>query len=51
MKRILCISLFILIQNLTFSQTENADYEVVVSDFEENYNANNFEAIFSMFSI
>ena len=50
MKRILCISLFILIQNLTFSQTENADYEVVVSDFEENYNANNFEAIFSMFS-
>ncbi|WP_074407708.1 serine hydrolase [Aquimarina megaterium] len=50
MKRILCISLFILIANLTFSQTEKPVYKVVASDFEENYNANNFEIIFSMFS-
>ncbi|MHA7059047.1 serine hydrolase [Aquimarina sp. M1] len=50
MKGALCISLFILITNLTFSQTEKTAYKIVTSDFEKNYNANNFENIFSMFS-
>jgi len=50
MKKILFTSIFILITNLTFSQTENPKCKVVVNTFEKNYNTNNFETIFSMFS-
>ena len=44
------ISLFVLITNISFSQTEKPTYKVVVDAFEKNYNTNNFEVIFSMFS-
>ena len=50
MKKIISISLFVLITNIAFSQTEKPTYKVVAGDFEKNYSANNFEAIFIMFS-
>jgi hypothetical protein len=50
MKKIISISLFVLITNISFSQTEKPTYKVVADAFEKNYNTNNFEVIFSMFS-
>tara|TARA_B110000196_G_C21099998_1_gene642117 strand:- start:108 stop:1529 length:1422 start_codon:yes stop_codon:yes gene_type:complete len=50
MKKIISISLFVLIANITFAQIEKPTYKVVVDAFEKNYNTNNFEVIFSMFS-
>lgn len=56
MKNTISISIFILIANLTFAQTEKSTYlestksKVVAEEFEKNYNANSFGAIFSMFS-
>ena len=50
MKNIISISILIFIANLTFAQTEKSTYKVVADEFEKNYNANSFEAIFLMFS-
>ena len=50
MKKIISISIVILIANSTIAQTEKTTYKVVAGDFEKNYNASSFEAIFSMFS-
>ncbi|MGK0254815.1 MAG: hypothetical protein ACI9OE_002329, partial [Mariniflexile sp.] len=50
MKKIISISLFVLITNIIFAQTEKPTYKVVVDTFEKNYNTNNFEVIFSIFS-
>jgi len=50
MKNIISISIFFLAANLTFAQTETATSKMVAEEFEKNYNANNFETIFSMFS-
>ena len=50
MKKIISISIVILIANSTIAQNEKTTYKVVAGDFEKNYNASSFEAIFSMFS-
>jgi hypothetical protein len=50
MKKTISISLFVLITNVTFAQTEKPTYKVVADAFEKNYNTNNFEVIFSMLS-
>ena len=50
LKKLISISLLILVANLTFAQTEKSTYKVVTADFEKNYNASNYEAVFSMFS-
>ncbi len=50
MKTILLMFLLTFIVNFTFSQTEKETYKTVSSSFEKNYNDDNFEAIFSMFS-
>lgn len=50
MKKIITLSIFILIANIVSAQTEKATYKVVSDTFEKNYNANSYEAIFSMFS-
>ncbi len=39
MKKIISISIAILIANLTIAQTEKTTYKVVAGDFEKNYNA------------
>lgn len=50
MKKIISISIFVLITNIAFAQTEKATYKVVADAFEKNYNANSYEVIFSTFS-
>jgi len=50
MKNITSIIILILIANLTFAQSETAASKMVTDEFEKNYNTDNFEAIFSMFS-
>ncbi|MBL4668087.1 MAG: DUF3887 domain-containing protein, partial [Flavobacteriales bacterium] len=50
MKKIISISIVLLIANLTMAQTEKSAYKVVAEDFEKNYNTSSFEAIFSQFS-
>jgi len=50
MKNIISIIIFILVANLSFAQTEKSNYKVVADEFEKNYNIDDFEAIFSMFS-
>lgn len=50
MKKIISISILILIANLSFSQAEKPAYKVVANDFEKKYNTSSFETIFSMFS-
>jgi CubicO group peptidase (beta-lactamase class C family) len=50
MKKIISISLFVIVTNITFAQTEKTTYKVVVDAFEKNYNTDNFEDVFSMFS-
>lgn len=48
-KTTLTLALAILV-NLCFSQVEKTAYKAVADSFELNYNADNFEAIFSVFS-
>ncbi|MDR1962362.1 MAG: peptidoglycan DD-metalloendopeptidase family protein [Planctomycetaceae bacterium] len=50
MKKILTILLLIFVANITFGQAENDIYKVTADGFEENYNADKFELIFSSFS-
>jgi len=50
MKNSISICIVLLITNLTIAQTEKSTYKVVAGEFEKNYNAGSFEAIFSMFS-
>ncbi|WP_340153376.1 serine hydrolase [uncultured Marivirga sp.] len=50
MKKIMSTILFALITNVSFSQTEKPTYKVVTEAIVKNYNSNNFEVIFSMFS-
>lgn len=49
-KNIISTIILILLTSLTFAQTEKSTYKVVAAEFEKNYNADNFEAVFSMFS-
>ncbi len=51
MKKIISICIIALIANVTLAQTEKSTYKVVTNEFEKNFNANNFEAIFNMFAI
>ena len=51
MKNILLIILLALITNLSFAQTESITYKTVADNFEKNYNAGDFDAIFNMFSV
>jgi len=50
MKKIISICILALIANVTLAQTEKTTYKVVTNEFEKNFNANNFETIFNMFS-
>ena len=50
-KNIILTIILILLTSLTFAQTEKSTYKVVAAEFEKNYNADNFEAVFSMFSV
>lgn len=50
MKNIISISIFVLITNIAFAQTEKATYKVAAEKFEKNFNADRFDTIFSMFS-
>ena len=50
MRNIILIIILILMANLTFAQTETTISKTVADEFEKNYNADNFEVIFSMFS-
>ncbi len=49
-KKILSISIFFLITHAIFSQTEKTIYKTISDSFEKNYNASNYNAIFSAFS-
>ncbi|HLN71760.1 MAG TPA: peptidoglycan DD-metalloendopeptidase family protein [Prolixibacteraceae bacterium] len=49
MKRLLVTFFLAIIVNFTFSQTETPVYKSVADSFEKYYNADNYEAIFSMF--
>ena len=49
-KRVLSISIFLLITQVTFSQTEKSSYKTIADSFEKNYNSSNYNAIFSAFS-
>ncbi|MBK6546224.1 MAG: peptidoglycan DD-metalloendopeptidase family protein [Saprospiraceae bacterium] len=50
MKNFLSILTLTLIMNLSFGQTENANSIAASDRFKNNYNANNFEAIYLSFS-
>ena len=50
MKNIVVTLILALMVNLSFAQTEKATYKTVADSFEKNYNADNFDAIFSAFS-
>jgi Peptidase family M23/Protein of unknown function (DUF3887) len=50
MKNMVFTILLILLANLTFAQTETVELKKAANEFEEKYNTENFEAIFSMFS-
>lgn len=50
MNKILSILILTLFSTYTFGQTEKENYKTVSASFEENYNAENFEAIFESFS-
>ena len=50
MKNIVVPLILALMVNLSFAQTEKATYKTVADSFEKNYNADNFDAIFSAFS-
>lgn len=50
MKKYLVTILLTIFMNFAFGQTEKIAYKTVADSFEMNYNADNFEAIFSSFS-
>lgn len=50
MKKILSALLFIIMGKISLAQAEKASYKAVAENFEKNYNADNFDAIFSSFS-
>ncbi|MEO7988702.1 MAG: DUF3887 domain-containing protein [Chryseolinea sp.] len=50
MKNLITIALLTLIVNLVSAQSEKDTYKPVAAEFEKNYNAENFDAIFAMFS-
>jgi len=51
MKKILTILTVIISTTFAFGQTEKTIYKTVADSFENNYNADNFDAIFANFSI
>ena len=50
MRHTILVITMALIANTTFAQTEKATYKVASEEFEENFNADRFDSIFSMFS-
>lgn len=50
MKILLTTLLLTIFSTILFAQTEKTDYKTVADNFEKNYNADNYEAIFSNFS-
>ncbi|OUS00970.1 peptidase M23 [Flavobacteriales bacterium 33_180_T64] len=50
MKHIALIIVMVLVANITFAQTEKTSYKIVAEKFEKNFNEDNFDIIFSMFS-
>ena len=50
MKNVITLTLLTLIVNLVFAQSEKDNYKTVAAEFEKNYNTENFDAIFTMFS-
>lgn len=50
MKNAIILTLLTLIVNLVFAQSEKDNYKTVAAEFEKNYNTENFDAIFTMFS-
>ena len=48
--RNIIIIVLALVTNLSFAQNENTLSKTIADEFQKNYNANNYEAIFSMFS-
>jgi murein DD-endopeptidase MepM/ murein hydrolase activator NlpD len=49
-RRILIVALLAFIVNFAFGQAEQPTYKIAADYFEENYNAGNFELIFTSFS-
>ncbi|MGE5449411.1 MAG: DUF3887 domain-containing protein, partial [Bacteroidales bacterium] len=49
MKRLLVIFFLAVVVNCAFGQTENPNYKSIADSFERFYNADNYEAIFSLF--
>ncbi|HOX82489.1 MAG TPA: DUF3887 domain-containing protein, partial [Chryseolinea sp.] len=50
MKNLHLIIALSFVVNLAFAQAEKENYKTVVAKFEKNYNAENFDAVFNMFS-
>jgi murein DD-endopeptidase MepM/ murein hydrolase activator NlpD len=50
MKKIIIIVSIIFLSVSSFSQTEKSSYKTVADNFERNYNADNFDSIFALFS-
>lgn len=50
MKKYIASLLLTLFVNFAFGQTEKTSYKTVADEFEQNFNAENFDAIFSSFS-
>lgn len=50
MKKLLTILAFTILTTFAFGQTEKATYKTAVDIFEENYNSDDFDAIFANFS-
>ncbi|MFV0344844.1 MAG: DUF3887 domain-containing protein [Bacteroidales bacterium] len=50
MKNILTFLILTILTNFSFGQTEKATYKTVADNFENNYNSENFKAIFESFS-
>lgn len=51
MKKILTILVLTILTTFAFGQTEKTIYKTVADSFENNYNTDNFDAIFANFSI
>jgi hypothetical protein len=50
MKKYIATILFATFMSFAFGQTETSSYKNIADTFEKNYNADNFDAIFSSFS-
>ncbi|OIQ23247.1 DUF3887 domain-containing protein [Lacinutrix sp. MedPE-SW] len=48
MKKAIVLIVAILSFTIGFAQTEKANYKKVVTEFQENYNENDYEAIYNM---